>query len=187
MRVLCLLTFAALLALVSASACDSSFKSKNCDQLTSDATVAIALDQAQAATDLSCASASDCVVVATSSACLPNCSVVLTSAGAAKLQAAIAQINVDSCATFASDGCPANPAPSCLSYVPSCVNGQCTALIPSEDAGEDASTVVSTDDAGTDAEADASDAACPCIPIDASADSAADSGFADAANDATGE
>jgi len=123
---------ACVLATALAGACNPDV-SLSCQQLTSQAQVAIGFDQSEAGADRSCTSASDCVVVVTSSACLPSCSVVLTRAGAAKLQGDIAQINANVCSTFASDECPANPAPSCSSLVPVCMNGACTVA----DAGED--------------------------------------------------
>lgn len=126
MRVRGLLCFAAMVVVVYAMGCDDPDVSQTCAQLTSEAEVAIGLDQAEAGTNRSCASTSDCVVVPTSTNCLPSCSVVLTQAGAAVLQASLAQVNGDICAQFARDGCPANPAPSCAALTASCVAGACT-------------------------------------------------------------
>jgi hypothetical protein len=134
MRVVCLLCTAALLAFVSATSCGP-YITQACDQLTSEAEVAIAYDQSEAGTDLSCTTTADCTVVATSSACLPSCSLVLTQAGAARVQAGIAQINGNICPHFVSDGCPPKPAPVCTPLVPACVNGACAGLTPGEEAG----------------------------------------------------
>ena len=186
MRWLCLLALLALFALVSPTACNST-TSQPCDELTEEAQVAIAFDEAEAGADLTCTSASDCVVVPTSSACWPSCSVILTQTGAAKLQAAITNINATTCATFASDSCPANSPPSCATLVAACVNGACTVAAEDagEDAGEDASPPV--EDSGTDAGdgaspvdggADANDGGCGCDAADASTDGALDAGDA---------
>jgi len=183
MRAVCLLGLLALFAVVSPMACNST-TSQPCNELTEEAQVAVGFGEAEAGAELSCASASDCIVVPTSSACWPSCSVVLTQAGAAKLKGAIANINATTCATFASDSCPANPAPTCATLTAACVNGACTVAV-NEDAGEDASPPV--EDAGTDASdgaspvdpgADANDGECGCDAADASTDGALDAGDA---------
>jgi hypothetical protein len=192
MRVLYLLLLLGLLTLLGGIcplAC-SSTSSQPCNELTEEAQTAIGFDEAEAGVDLSCKSASDCVVVETTTACWPSCSVVLTQAGASSLKAAIAQINATTCATFASDSCPANPPPTCSTLAAACVNGTCAVATsedagpgedanppPSEDAGTDAGDAASPEDAGVDA----GDSGCPCLELDGSTDGASDG--SDAAED----
>jgi hypothetical protein len=174
-----------LLVLALLIACNpSSSNGQVCGELASQAETTIALDQAQAGENLSCTTTADCVVAPSNTTCLQSCGAVMNKAGAAKLQVSIGQMNSGVCAQFASDGCPANPVPTCPALIPSCVNGSCAAITP-EDAGSEDAGVVSTNDAGgdsastgdssvltdsssalTDSEASPSDAAS----VDASAD-----------------
>lgn len=112
-------------ALVLAPGCDDPDQALTCEQLTSEAEVAAGSAQANAAAALACKSNADCTVASTSSTCAPGCGAILTQAGAAQLRGAIAQINMGTCSTFASDHCPANGTPSCQTLVAVCVNGKC--------------------------------------------------------------
>jgi hypothetical protein len=104
----------------------------------------------QAEANLACQADSDCVVAPNSNACSNSCGVVLNQAGAAQLQAAIAQINATTCANFVDDGCQVNPAPPCTPLLPSCVFGACSGSPLPDDAGDSAVP----DDAGDSSLAD---------------------------------
>jgi hypothetical protein len=97
----------------------------SCSQLTTESQNAVATAVSPGA-DVSCTTAADCVVASNSTSCFNGCGVVVNQAGAAALQAAIAQINSTTCATFVADGCVPNTPPPCAPTIPSCVNSVCS-------------------------------------------------------------
>ncbi len=159
MRFLGLTFLGALVALLSTMSCDKD-QSVVCDRLSSEAQVSIGADLAHAAQNLACNTDSDCVLAPTSTACVPGCQVVLTSAGATGMKAALAQVDSTNCSLFSSNGCQPGPAPSCPTLYPSCVAGTCTASTtpPAADAGTEGDVVSPGEDATADASGDASSA-----------------------------
>jgi hypothetical protein len=127
MRILGLASVASLVAFPFAVACDPDM-AVTCDRLSSTVQVAVGAGQSQAAANIGCNGASDCVVASTSTACAPGCDVVLTKTGAARLKVALDQVNATTCDAFANKGCQAGAAPSCLPVFPACMGGLCVAL-----------------------------------------------------------
>lgn len=97
----------------------------SCSQLTGESQNAVAAAVSPDA-DVSCTTTADCVVASNSTNCFNGCGVVVNQAGAAALQAAIAQINSTTCATFVADGCVPNVPPPCAPMIPACVNSVCS-------------------------------------------------------------
>jgi hypothetical protein len=130
------------LAAASLVACHSSSSGSGdagCDQLLEQA----ASELAPAEAEQSCTKDSDCVFASTSVDCIGgySCGLIVNQAGAAALDAAVAQVNATTCATFAARGCVTpsalgNPLLPCAPSVGYCVAGQCNGFPPPpEDAG----------------------------------------------------
>jgi hypothetical protein len=118
--------------------------SQSCAERTADARDALLAAASQAlAADVSCTSDSDCTLASDNSTCGDGygCGIVVNQAGAAALQAAIAQVNAITCAGFLADGCQPPIALPCAPLLPSCVAGACSdfPVPPSDDAGDAAS------------------------------------------------
>jgi hypothetical protein len=114
------------LAFVGAVACSTSDGRPTCAQRVSDAQNAVATAEAQAGTNLSCHSDSDCVLASNTTGCWIACGILENQAGATQLATVIAQINATTCANFTADGCPEPIAPPCGVLPSFCIGGQCT-------------------------------------------------------------
>jgi hypothetical protein len=126
--------------LVGCHSTSSESSDAGCEQLLEEAANALA----PAVAERSCTKNSDCVIASSRPACGSSyyCGVVVNQAGAAALDAAVAQVNATTCATFAAEGCvaPLLPLPPCLPLTgPYCVAGACSGFPgPDDDAGADA-------------------------------------------------
>lgn len=98
----------------------------------------LAVDQAIAASDLSCTSDQDCVLAPSAGPCADTCGVVISAAASAGLQAALDAVNNTICAKFGSDGCIAPGVPCLTAVIPSCANGLC---LPADVATQDPTLV----------------------------------------------
>jgi hypothetical protein len=75
--------------------------------------------------DVSCQSDADCTQIAVASSCTDSCSDVLNMAGAARVQAAIDDVNANVCNGFQDDGCTFTVPPCAPTGAPACVEGSC--------------------------------------------------------------
>jgi acyl-CoA reductase-like NAD-dependent aldehyde dehydrogenase len=94
----------------------------NCGDQTRAAALLVSAGAEAARADLSCQADEDCVVVWTTTDCSDTCSVLVSRAGAEKVQAAIDEANATVCLGFSDAGCrivrpPCAPPPrwACLS------------------------------------------------------------------------
>jgi hypothetical protein len=105
---------------------DASTTAPTCAELASTAQNAVVAAENQAQTNLSCGQDSDCVLANNITNCTDGCGVVLTQAGSAQLQSALAQINATTCATYTAEDCPPPAALPCAELMPHCTNGVCS-------------------------------------------------------------